>query len=271
MFCEIWNYAYNLKEPKLLLMSNRLIKQIIYGGFYLVFFALILTGGVFWILPEPTCFDNRRNQGETDVDCGGSCIDCALKNIQPISLFGTVEITPIDQASVGLFFQLQNPNLGYGAEKFNYTVHFYDSNDREIQSLSRESFIYPSQIKTVIEPIVKVSSKNVARIEVEITNPSWISSQQWSRPILQSRAVRIEILGSQGKISGLVLNNTSGLLSSVDVFAVLYGNDNSLAAVSKTVINDLKPFEERAFTIFVPISGKTVNTRATQVFVDAKR
>lgn len=252
-------------------MPARLIKQIIYGGFYLFFLALVVVGGYFLIRPAPSCFDNRQNQGETDVDCGGSCIECALKNVESITLFGDPQFAALDSQTISLFFQLKNPNPTYGAENFSYHINIYDAVGRQIYSVSKESFIYAGQIKTVAEPVIKINPRAVSRIEVSATNPLWQSSQNWTRPSLQSRAIKTEVIKNQGKITGLVLNNSSILLENVEIAAILYDLAGKLVAVSKTILKDLQSFEERAFTVFVPLEGKMINPNATQIFLDAKR
>jgi len=48
-------------------------KKFIYGVFFLAVFGLIVWGFYEIVLkPTPTCFEQIKNQGEEDVDCGGT-------------------------------------------------------------------------------------------------------------------------------------------------------------------------------------------------------
>ena len=63
----------------------RILKQTLFGLFFLAVFG----GVVFWIYqstrPVLTCFDKIQNQDEEGVDCGGKCqILCRADSIKPI-------------------------------------------------------------------------------------------------------------------------------------------------------------------------------------------
>ena len=132
-------------------MSNRFIKQLIFGVFYLILFSAIGYGLYFlaW-RPASSCFDNRQNQGEEEIDCGGPCQPCALKNLKPIDIFSQPQLLEIDGQTGALHFQLKNSNDA-GADRFSYSVDFYDAGGEKIQSLSNDSFIYARQVKTIVE------------------------------------------------------------------------------------------------------------------------
>ena len=58
----------------------RLLKQFLYGFFYLaILVSLIWLVYSFEFKPAPNCFDGKKNQEETGIDCGGSCISCEVK------------------------------------------------------------------------------------------------------------------------------------------------------------------------------------------------
>lgn len=254
-------------------MTNRLMKQIIFGFFYLAVLFGVSFGVYFLVRPAPTCFDNRQNQGEEAVDCGGPCISCAIKNLEPFVLFGEPLIFEIDKDASVVFLQIKNSNSGYGAERFDYKLDFYDSRGEKIDSLTNQSFIYAGKIKTIIEAQVKIEASKVAKIDFSAGNTVWRSSADFVMPNLQSRAVKVEIIKDrdQAKVSGLVLNNNSVKLSQVNVGVLLNKFGNVSVSASKTVLKDLLPFEERAFTIFIPLLGQKIDTKATVLFVEGLR
>lgn len=252
-------------------MSSRFLKQFIFGLAYLLIFAAIVYGLYFIFRPTGSCFDNRQNQGEAGIDCGGPCLDCALKNAQPVTLLQDPSFLIINDQAVGTIFKLKNINSEAAAERLSYQINFYDSAGDLINSLNRETFIYAGQIKTLIEPVVSIEASRLSRIEILVQNPVWQLAEKFLQPTIQSRAIRTEVSFSQVKVSGLVLNNSGALLRSADIGAVFYDSAGGLKAVSKTVIKDLQPFEERAFSIFAKLDGKKIAPSRTEVFVDARR
>lgn len=251
-------------------MSQRLLKQILYGAFYLALFSG-LGYGIYFIAFRPfaTCSDNIQNQNEAGVDCGGPCIPCALKNLQPIMIFSPVKLLPLGDTG-SLYFQLKNVNDA-GAENFHYSIIFYDQVGNELDVIAGVSFIYPRSIKTIVEAPVHIDFDKAARTEVKISDVRWRLADEFPRPNLQTRAVKSEVAKDQIRLTGLVLNNNNYQLSSLNVVAVIYSKSGREISASKTVLLDLGPFEERAFTVILPRNSEPINTEATTIFVDGLR
>ena len=72
---------------------KRTLKQLLYGFFYLVILLAVVLGAyLLFFQKSSSCFDNIKNQEAVGIDCGGSCIECDLKNvkeliIQPANIF----------------------------------------------------------------------------------------------------------------------------------------------------------------------------------------
>jgi len=67
------------------MLSYRTQKQIVVGlATTLVILALVFMGKNIF-KPKPTCSDNKQNQNEDAVDCGGPCLACDLKDLEPLS------------------------------------------------------------------------------------------------------------------------------------------------------------------------------------------
>lgn len=237
---------------------SRFIKQIIYGVFYLAILAGIVYAA-YWLAVglKPSCFDNRLNQGEEDVDCGGSCLPCELKNLQPLRT--QVQIFGVDGGTSALI-TIANPNLNYGARSFVYKLNFYNASKQQIFSLSKESFIYPAEAqKFILEPNLKVNfATTFGDPELILENFDWRPVEEFSEPKTQIRQTTTEISGRQIIVNGLLSNRESFSLSRAGVGVLVYQNlpngETALIGISKTVLQDLKPFEERSFKIIVPVA-----------------
>lgn len=251
---------------------SRTFKQILYGAFYLAVLAGFIYGVyLFIILRQPaTCFDNRRNQGEEAVDCGGPCVPCGLKNVRAI-VTSTPQILEVRPDLVSAIAEIRNPNTDFGAERFDYSINFYDRSGSRIRALKGVSFIYPGEIKIIAEPAIVLSFNQIARGEILIENISWLPVKDFQRPDVQVRDLQTKKTKDGAVVSGLVFNGNPYLLSRVVVSAVVFNNLGFRLGVSKTTLQDIQPSEQRFFSISIPIAAvQNFDTRSTKVFVEAR-
>src|SRR3989344_7037606 len=191
---------------------SRIIKQIIYGVLYLAILGGIGYGIYLYAQQaSPTCFDNRKNQGEEAIDCGGPCESCAIKNLFPITsstqYFGLDGVTNV-------VINFSNPNIEYGAESFVYTLNIYNQNKEKIFSVAKNSFIYPAKAeKVIIEPNLRLDSRLISgQPEVIIGNVQWRAVSEFVEPKTQVRQIKNEISNKLVTVSGLLVNReASGL------------------------------------------------------------
>ncbi|MDO8466954.1 MAG: hypothetical protein Q7S83_02315 [bacterium] len=238
---------------------SRTIKQLIYGFFYLAILAGVVYGGSVVVRETaPSCFDNRMNQQEEQTDCGGPCISCAIKRLQPISpkleYFGVGDNTTA-------ILTLSNPNLEYGAQSFIYTINFNGAGGTRLFSITKDSFIYPAEAqKIIIEPNLKFNYRSiVGQPEIVISAVNWKSLTDFSEPQFQTRQIKTVVSGSTATVSGILVNREASSFPKASVgvlvFQQIFDGENRLVGASKTVLQTLQPFEERAFKIIVPMDA----------------
>lgn len=251
----------------------RTLKQILYGAFYLAIFAGAIYGiYLFIILRQPaSCFDNRRNQGEEAVDCGGPCAPCALKSVRAIATT-TPQILEASGNVISAIIELRNSNTGFGAESFSYTLNFYNSAGGKIQSVKGSSFIYPAEIKTLVEPVINVVFSQIARSEIVIENIVWREAVEFTKPFTEIRDLKTQKTKDGAAVSGLFFNGNPYELSRVGVSAIVFNNLGFRLGVSKTTLQDIKPSEQRFFSISIPVGAvQNLDQRLTKVFVEPRR
>lgn len=158
-------------------MDKRLRKQIIIGAIFLAIF-LSIGGGIYLaVRPQATCFDNKRNQRETGVDCGGPCISCDLKNNPPITVQKQPAFFVTQDNKINIYFQLMDSNPEWGAKSFSYRLTLNGQNG-ETQKLKFSDFILPQEIKYILLPQLKVNFIPQS-ITIDIDPKTII----WSKPI----------------------------------------------------------------------------------------
>ena len=255
---------------------SRIIKQLIYGAIYLIALGAVVYGlSSLNIFSAPSCFDTKQNQDEEGIDCGGSCISCAIKNLQPIR--SKVQFFGID-GNTNAVIDLANPNIEYGVPSFTYTLNFYNRAKEKIFTLNRQSFIYPAEAqKVIIEPNLKVNSREIfGEPELIISNPDWRPAGEFSEPRVQTRQVKTEVVDNQATITGLFVNRESFTLSRAGIGVQIYQNltdgTTRLVGISKTILQNLQSSEERAFKVIVPLeSALKISEIDTVLTTEAQR
>src|SRR3989338_5470181 len=176
----------------------RLAKQFLYGALFVLFLA-----GIGWgiysvtLKPTPSCFDNRKNGTETEVDCGGSCIPCEEKNLQPIAIGATTLFSQDRVFSVAA--ELINPNSAFAASAFDYQIILKDASGSVLRAITNSSFLYAGERKKIVEAGVRITQGIPVEVSV-IINPESIirkPAQAFIRPEIEVRDVIAAIESGQ--------------------------------------------------------------------------
>lgn len=251
-------------------MSSSFVKQIIFGALYIVMITAVGYGIFTAIRPQATCFDNKKNQKEEAVDCGGPCESCAIKHLKPITA-SPVTIVPASADTISTFFELTNPNTTYGAQHITYSLTFYDIQGMVLHTLTRGSFLYPAEIRTIADVGLSLKVAEIVRAEVSLTDTSWVLASGFSKPHIDTRSITIEtnIEKNMTIVRGLVVNRSALPLARVSVGAIIKNDIGIPTGISKTVLSTLAAFEERAFSIFIPGSTEGEITSAdVKLFIE---
>src|SRR3989344_6223684 len=106
-------------------MEKRVQKQLVIGFIFILIFGGISYGFVdYFLLVEPTCFDEIQNGIEEGVDCG--LLACGIvcePEIMPLNILfqKLIEVRPGDYDFVA---QGNNPNSLFGASRVGYQLNF---------------------------------------------------------------------------------------------------------------------------------------------------
>jgi len=225
----------------------RLAKQLAYGITFLCVLALIAWGvyGLYFSA-APTCFDEKKNQGETDVDCGGSCIPCEVKHAQPLSITYTRLFNAGD--GVGAIAEIQNKNIDLGAQQFTYSFSFIDTLGSVAHTFSGNSFLYPGEVKYLVIPKISQSPSSTTNVFATTSDVVWVAASQFVKPsidIQNSNTQKQDFL----RVSGRVVNQTASLFGAPTVSALLFNREGTFLAASQITLEALAPYGSKDFSI----------------------
>lgn len=178
----------------------------------LLIVALPLIAVGFWsigkFVPEPTCFDNRKNQNELETDCGGSCAPCELSNPRPISVFWARAV-PVRQDMFDAVALVQNQNEELSSARVDYEFSLFDSFG-EVARKSGQTFILPQERAYVIEANLK-TARAPQSVEFRIVNIDW-QFRKGERPnfIVERRDYKVaEDNGKKQSVVDAIVENRS--------------------------------------------------------------
>lgn len=225
----------------------RKTKQIFYGIFFLIVFGLIgwwIYGGLF--PSNPTCFDGIRNQGETDVDCGGPCTPCEVKALKDLKVNYVKVFKAAD--GIGAVAEIYNPNATWAAANFDYNLTLTDSSGVVAENFSGNSFVYAGDLKYIVKPYLKEDPLKIVKGNLTISNFQWVPMAQLPKPQIDLSNIQTT-KDSTLSVSGKASNRSEYDFSSANVYALVYNSSNDLLAGSMTTLDSLPKFESKDFKI----------------------
>ncbi len=245
----------------------RRLKQILYGTFYLAIFA-----GIFWLWyanslrPAPTCADQRRNQGETEIDCGGPCAPCELRGLKQVTAENVRFMKLGNDAAVVARFV--NPNEAYRA-RVTYEVRF-TSSGIQTHETTGALVVYPgipAHLYTLRHDAGGDTSASVFVLSTE-----WEAHDPLSLPHVTVKEAETAI-GSDGSavVTGSVENRGLFPLRNIEIIAILKTENEFPVFASRTEEN-IPAGAVRSFTVTFPKSdefAERVDAEKTEIIAHA--
>lgn len=189
-------------------------------------------------LPEATCSDNKQNQGEIGIDCGGPCIHCALKKPKPITVFWTRAVNVRQNAyDVAAFIENMNEILATRSLEYEFTL--FD----DLGLVARRTghvFLYPQERAYVIEPNIQ-TAREPTKVEFKVVRALWEVRDESPPNIIVERS-NYSLSDESGVRGGVVeadvMNRTSFDFKYVEIqFVVLDAAENLLGVNTITIDN----------------------------------
>lgn len=208
--------------------------------FLFVIAPVVLVG--FWaftkLLPAPTCFDNRKNQRELDVDCGGPCAPCELRNPKPVTVFWARAV-PVRKDTFDAVALIQNPNEVLSSQELAYEFTLFDQLG-VIARRSGRTFIFPQERMYAIEINLK-TTRQPERVDFRIVDTKWQLKQgERHNFAVERRDYRIveENGRKQSEVEASIMNRSSFGFKEVVISFVLFDQTGNVVGVNKTAVDN---------------------------------
>ncbi len=218
-------------------MNWATMRKLQYVTFFFLFIGIF--GGIpaYYILHNaPTCFDNKQNQGEEDIDCGGPCIKlCRPLELRPVVQWEqTFEVVPGVYTAVAY---VQNPNVHAESKAVEYTFTFYDSNNTLMGEKKGVAYIPPGKSFPILETGIKFSQKPTRTFFELSDNYTWMKSPTY--PEITVKNLVIADATTSPTVSATIINPTFTSIRQIQVGAIVYDSEGNAIAASRTIVYNL--------------------------------
>ena len=218
-------------------------KQLTYGLSFLLILVIIIGVPTYFYFfnKAPTCFDGKQNQDETGVDCGGVCIKACKKDVIDNPLVLWTRAFPIANGKYNLVAYLQNPNIGYISEPFDYVFNVFD--EKNVLIGTREGTISAPYDKNfvVFEQAFDAGKINVGKVTFEITSKVVWTKTAEEKSKFNISSDQIISVGGTPTLTSTITNKTVDIFQNFYVVAIVYGVDGNVTVVSRTLVDELRP------------------------------
>lgn len=216
--------------------------------------AAILFLFIVWIIillyprfnKPPTCFDNKQNQDETGVDCGGVCQALCLSEVNDVSIKWARSF-PTTETVYNTVAYIENKNIDAGVMSVPYSFQFYNADNQLISERQGKTYIAPNSASAIFEQAVIVSLDNLP----QYTTFKFTAPRSWARVDRRVRDIKLvsqneQLINTTTKPRfNATLVNKSLLYGAknINVVIILYDANDNAIGVSNTYLDHLGPGE----------------------------
>ena len=229
-------------------MSWATKRKLLYALGVLVVLGIIVFGIYEAAFAKPaTCFDNKQNQDETGVDCGGNI--CALRctsDIQPMVSLWDPRIFNVINGVYTVADFIENPNTTSGAKDVPYAIKIYDSTDSSvlIKEIDGTTDIYPGEDFPIIETGISTGKRTPGRVELsfDVNSVPWYREAALMAPV-KAIGATVSNASTTPLVTATAQNDSSAAADNVNIIAIISNKDGNAIGASRTFISHMDPHQ----------------------------
>ena len=206
----------------------------IIGAISLVLIVLISVTAFAFMYRVPSCADQKQNQDEQGIDCGGSCAYlCTAQVTPPLEVFTRALTLPSGRTDVIAY--VQNPNKTAEAKAAPYTLELYSA---DALVLGRIQGTVDLPAGSLVPIYVRAATQRVAVARAFISfSPDKISWRTPKQTHILPRVTESTLSeGSSPRITARLVNDSFESLYGVRAVVIVYDASGTAIATSETLV-----------------------------------
>ncbi len=213
------------------------MRLMIVGGIGALVFLLVAGVAIAIFYKVPTCTDQKQNQDEEGIDCGGSCLRiCTVQVASPVVLFAR----PLSVSGrTDVIAYIQNPNKNAYAKDAPYSIELYGADGALITRMNGTLDIPAGK---TIPLFVRAVTKGSVVMKAFVTVPT--DTIVWNKTVGSYTLPEVKDAslseGSAPRITAKLQNTTFDPLVEVRAVGVVFDAEGNVIAASETLVPVLK-------------------------------
>lgn len=216
---------------------------------------------VFGVNPA-TCFDGEQNGAETGLDCGGGCQLVCSAEVRPLSVLFTQYVLTDGRPDV--VSHIVNPNKAADAVVAEYMIEVYTAGGDLFAQHKGTIDVPHESTRAVFVPRIASVVPEAGRAFLTITKETFHTAKKG--PVLRAQSFRWESLNAAPVLTARIQGDFEERVRRVPLIVTVFDSENTVLAVSQTIIDDLKAEEEKEVVFTWNTPFKTTPTRVEFVF-----
>jgi len=212
-------------------------RQLLYFSVFALAVLVLVAGLVWYLWPEPTCFDGRKNGGEDGIDCGGQCTPC-LGKIKDISQIW-VRFFKNKEGFYDAAALVDNSNLTAALSVLKYRFKLYDANNLTIAVREGQTFINPGEQQIIFESNIATGPRFPRYVYIEFDSAKdwqYLKKEKSFLSVAQKAFINFPF----PRFSAEIRNDSMFDVKNVLATGVLYDETDNAIGVAFTKIDFIK-------------------------------
>src|SRR3989344_2655607 len=191
------------------------------------------------IIPEASCTDGRKSQGESGIDCGGPCVPCELKTPKNVEVFWARAVR-VKENLYDLVAFIRSPNEILVSQNLQYEFSLFDRFGL-VARRTGKTFLLAEEGLHIVEPAVE-TKRLPTRVDFKIVGVRW-ELKKIEQPNLIVEKKDYRVVEDNGRkysvVEASIFNRSLFNLREVEVFFTLTDEKGNILGANKVLVENL--------------------------------
>ena len=213
-------------------------RKLLYFSVFIVLLIIFVGVPTFFTFYTPaTCSDQKMNQGEKGIDCGGPCAKLCAEDYSPL-IYTWQRFIKVVPGIYNVIAYVENPNISVSSSPIAYSFKLYDKEGILITERKGFASIPSGKKFAIFEPALATFEKIPVRVTFEFTDiPLWQSKTQ----NLVFDVTNVDVVALAPRVDATIVSKSKDTFKNVEAIAIVYDSSGNAINFSKTIVDKLVP------------------------------